>query len=207
MDDYSRPFFRAIAVTSLLVTATALYLLKGDIMNALEVLLTDPLAITATGLFRALVFPGLLFISVVPLMAEWVERKFVARVQVRVGPLYVGGPEGLLQPVADMFKLLFKEIIIPKNADRPIFLMAPVFAFVLGALPTIVIPYSPSMVIWNYGYGVLLFFAILAFFPLDVLLAAWSSNNKYSFIGGLRALYQQASYEIPIFLSALPAVM
>ncbi|MEM3684642.1 MAG: NADH-quinone oxidoreductase subunit NuoH, partial [Conexivisphaerales archaeon] len=177
------------------------------ILQVLYLLVTNPLAIATTDLFKVIIFPGLLYMSLIPLIAEWVERKLVARVQVRIGPYYVGGWEGFLQPIADLFKLLFKEVIIPKNSDRLVFLFSPILAFTVAAIPTVLVPYSKTFVIWNYAYGVLLFFALLAFFPLVVLLAAWSSNNKYSLIGGLRALYQQASYEIPIFLSVLPSVM
>jgi NADH-quinone oxidoreductase subunit H len=206
-DTFTSRFFKVGAVGSFLLLVIIIYLLLPDILNAIKLILTDPPALLETDIFKLIIFPGLLYISIVPLIAEWVERKIVAKMQVRVGPLYVGGWEGVLQPIADLLKLLSKEIIIPRNADKMVFVLSPVLAFIIGALPSIVIPYSPNYVIWNYQFGVVLFFAVLSFYPLAVLTAAWSSNNKYSFIGGLRALYQLASYEVPLFLSTLPSVM
>jgi NADH-quinone oxidoreductase subunit H len=194
-------------ITSILILILILYLIFPDIVAVVRLLLSNPVAVLGTGLFKLIIFPGLIYISLVPLIAEWVERKIVAKMQVRVGPLYVGGWEGFLQPIADLLKLISKEIIIPKNADKLIFVLSPILVFIIGALPSVVVPYSPNYVIWNYEFGVLLFFAVLGFYPLAVLTAAWSSNNKYSFIGGLRALYQLASYEVPLFLATLPSVM
>jgi len=205
--DYASSFVKYSIVAVIILLALVLYLIYPYLLALLQLLFLNPSAILNTTLFKLLIFPGLIYVSIVALIAEWVERKLVARIQVRVGPFYVGGWEGLLQPIADLFKLITKEIIIPKHADKNIFILSPVLAFIVGALPIIVIPYSPTYVIWDYQFGLLLYFAILAFYPLVVLLAAWSSNNKYSFIGGLRALYQQASYEVPLFLAALPAVM
>ncbi|MEM0117699.1 MAG: NADH-quinone oxidoreductase subunit NuoH [Conexivisphaerales archaeon] len=205
--DYASSFVRYSIIAVIILVAVILYLIYPYLISLVNLLLTNPSGILTTTLFKLVIFPGLIYVSLVALIAEWVERKLVARIQVRVGPLYVGGWEGLLQPIADLFKLITKEIIIPKHADKNIFILSPILAFIIGALPIIVVPYSPTYVIWDYDFGLLLFFAILAFYPLVVLLAAWSSNNKYSFIGGLRALYQQASYEVPLFLAALPAVM
>jgi NADH-quinone oxidoreductase subunit H len=205
--DYASDFLRYGFLALLAIVAVTLVIVYPQLFEFLNILVTDPANVTTTALFKVLFFPGLLYISLVPLIAEWVERKLVAKVQLRVGPLYVGGWEGILQPVADLLKLISKEIVIPRKADRSIFIFAPIVAFIIGALPAVVVPYSPTYVIWDYEFGALLFFALLAFYPLNVLLAAWSSNNKYSFIGGLRALYQQATYEIPLFLAALPPIM
>lgn len=206
-DEYARRFIKVGTIVLILLVALLLYLIYPYIISLIGILFTNPAGILDTTLFKLFIFPGLIYISIVPLLSEWVERKLVAKIQVRVGPLYVGGWEGLLQPIADLLKLITKEVIIPRHADKNIFLLSPIIAFVIGALPALIIPYSPTYVIWNYSYGAVLFFAMLAFYPLTVLIAAWSSNNKYSFIGGLRALYQQAAYEVPLFLSTLPAIM
>lgn len=121
--------------------------------------------------------------------------------------MYAGKVEGILQNVADFFKLLFKEMIIPNGVDRATFIAVP-FALmaVAGALVALV-PLSPTSYIANPSVGAILVFAILGFTPLVVLLAGWASNSKYPFLGGLRALHQMVAYEIPLILSLLGAVV
>jgi NADH-quinone oxidoreductase subunit H len=207
-----RDFFKAllagVAIALLIGVALDVVLLYRPLLDVLSYLFTNPSLILIHPLFMVLIFPGLGFVGIVAVLAIWGERKFAAKVQNRVGPLYAGAlPGGILQPIADLLKLLFKEIIIPKDSDRLVFVMAPVAAFLMGAAPVALVPYSPSYVIFDFPLSLLLFFVFTGFFPMVLLLAGWSSNNKFSFIGGLRALYQQASYEIPMFLSALSAVM
>ena len=159
-------------------------------------------------LFALTVFPGFSFVAVYgTIFMGWVERKFTAKIQLRTGPMYAGRFEGILQNVADFFKLAFKEIIIPNGVDRATFIAVP-FALmaVAGALVALV-PLSPTTYIANPSVGAVLVFAILGFTPLVVLLAGWASNSKYPFLGGLRALHQLVAYEIPMILSLVGAVV
>ncbi|MGD1054981.1 MAG: NADH-quinone oxidoreductase subunit NuoH [Nitrososphaerales archaeon] len=159
-------------------------------------------------LFALIVFPGFSFVAVYgTIFMGWVERKFTAKIQLRTGPMYAGKVEGILQNVADFFKLFFKEMIIPDGVDKAVFVGVP-FALmgVAGALIAL-IPLSPATYIANPSVGAILAFAILGFTPLIVLLAGWASNNKYSFLGGLRALHQMIAYEIPLVLSLVGTVL
>ena len=159
-------------------------------------------------LFALTVFPGFSFVAIYgTILMGWVERKFTAKIQLRTGPMYAGKVEGILQNIADFFKLLFKEMIIPNGVDRATFVAIP-FALmaVAGALIALV-PLSPTTYIANPVVGAILVFAILGFSPLIVLLAGWASNSKYPFLGGLRALHQMVAYEIPLVLSLVGAVL
>ena len=159
-------------------------------------------------LFALTVFPGFSFVAIYgTILMGWVERKFTAKIQLRTGPMNAGKVEGILQNIADFFKLAFKEIIIPNGVDRATFLAIP-FALmaVAGALISLV-PLSPTTYIANPSVGAVLIFAILGFTPLVVLLAGWASNSKYPFLGGLRALHQLVAYEIPLILSLVGAVV
>src|SRR6476660_5630637 len=160
-----------------------------------------------TELFRVAVFPGFSFAAIFAAVTIFVERKFLAKMQLRVGPLYAGKIEGILQLIADGLKLISKEIIIPSGADKPIFWAAPI-AFVAASAAVIsLIPVAPGWVVSNTDVGLLAAFAILGFFPLIALLFSWASNSKYPFIGGLRALHQMIAFEIPFILSALSVVI
>ncbi len=158
-------------------------------------------------LFRVSTFPGLTFAALFATFVIWYERKLMAKMQYRVGPLYAGRIGGILQPIADLFKLLFKEIVVPAKADR-LFFLAPSFAMMAlaGALVGI-IPLSSHTFIAQSDYSLLIALAILSFFPLIALLAGWASNNKFSFLGAVRALYQMVSYEIPLVLSVIGVVI
>ncbi|HEY6282476.1 MAG TPA: NADH-quinone oxidoreductase subunit NuoH [Nitrososphaerales archaeon] len=159
-------------------------------------------------LFALTVFPGFTFVAVYStILMGWVERKFTAKIQLRTGPMYAGKYEGILQNIADFFKLAFKEIVIPNGVDRATFIAIP-FALmaVAGALVALV-PLSPTTYIANPSVGAVMVFAILGFTPLVVLLAGWASNSKYPFLGGLRALHQLVAYEIPLILSLVGAVV
>jgi len=206
--DFLKTFLVFASIALVAGVAVLLFLLYQPLLSILSYIFSSPGSLLVDPLFKTLVFPGLVYAGLVAYIAIWGERKFAAKVQNRVGPLYAGAlPEGILQNIADLVKILFKEIIIPRETDKPIFIMAPVAAFVIGALPVVLVPYSPTYVIFDFPLGLLLFFVLAAFYPLVLLLSGWSSNNKFSFIGGLRALYQQASYEVPLFLAALAPVM
>jgi NADH-quinone oxidoreductase subunit H len=160
-----------------------------------------------TDLFRIAVFPGFSFAALIAAVTIFVERKFLAKMQLRVGPLYCGKVEGILQLLADGLKLVSKEIIIPSAADKPIFWAAPIAFVATAAAVVALIPVAPGWVAANINVGLIAVFAILGFFPLIALLFSWASNSKYPFIGGLRALHQMIAFEIPFFLSAVSVVL
>ena len=158
-------------------------------------------------LFKVAVFPGFTYGALIAAATIFIERKFLAKMQLRVGQLYAGKIEGILQLIADGLKLVSKEIIVPSGADKTIYWAAPI-AFVATAAAVIaLIPAAPGWVVANIDVGLLAVFAILGFFPLIALLFSWASNSKYPFIGGLRALHQMIAFEIPFILSALSVVL
>jgi len=160
-----------------------------------------------TTFFKVAVFPGFTYAALIAAATIFIERKFLAKMQLRVGPLYAGKIEGILQLLADGLKLLSKEIIIPSGSDKLIFWSAPI-AFVATAAGVVaLIPAAPGWVVADIDVGLLAVFAILGFFPLIALLFSWASNSKYPFIGGLRALHQLIAFEIPFIISALSVVI
>ena len=160
-----------------------------------------------TDIFRIAVFPGFTFAALLAAATIFIERKFLAKMQLRVGPLYAGKIEGILQLAADGLKLIAKEIIVPSGADKPIFWMAPIAFVATAAALAALVPVAPGWVAADLDVGILAVFAILGFFPLIALLFSWASNSKYPFIGGLRALHQMIAFEIPFILSALSVVI
>jgi NADH-quinone oxidoreductase subunit H len=163
--------------------------------------------VTSHSFITIVIFPGFIHVTLVTAFLTWYERKILARIQLRIGPLYAGGPGGILQPVADGVKLIFKEVMIPYKADKPLFLGVPLALVFLAALPFAVIPFGQNWVIANLDVGIVFVFAMTALFPVSILLFAWASNSKYPFLGGLRSLFQQVAYEIPMWISALSVVM
>ena len=160
--------------------------------------------------FKVIVFPGFVFAAIIAAVTIFVERKFLAKMQLRVGPLYAGVwgvGEGILQLAADGLKVISKEILIPSGADKPIFWAAPIAFVATAAAVVALIPVAPGWVVSNTNVGLIAVFAILGFFPLIALLFSWASNSKYPFIGGLRALHQMIAFEIPFILSALSVVI
>ncbi len=160
-----------------------------------------------TDIFRAAVFPGFTYAALIAAATIFIERKFLAKMQLRIGPFYAGKFEGILQLMADGLKLISKEIIIPSGADKPIFWITPIIFVATAAALTALIPVAPGWVVSDLDVGLVAIFAILGFFPLIALLFSWSSNSKYPFIGGLRALHQMIAFEIPFILSALSIVL
>jgi NADH-quinone oxidoreductase subunit H len=160
-----------------------------------------------TDLFHVAAFPGFSYAALIAAVTIFVERKFLAKMQLRYGPLYVGKVEGILQLMADGLKLISKEIIVPSGADKPLFWAAPIAFVSTAAAVTALIPVAPGWVVANVNVGLLAVFAILGFFPLIALLFSWASNSKYPFIGGLRALHQIIAFEIPFIISALSVVI
>jgi len=140
------------------------------------------------------------------LVNVWLERKISAAVQQRIGPEYAG-PLGVLQPMADGLKLVFKEDIIPARADGLLFTLGPVLVLVPVILSWLVVPFGQNMLISNVGVGIFLWIALSSIQPIGLLMSGYASNNKYSLLGGLRAAAQSISYEIPLALAVLAVVM
>ena len=152
----------------------------------------------AVGFFG--IFPGIVAYMV------WLERKVAARFQDRIGPNRVG-PLGLLQPIADALKLLTKEDIVPRSADRYAHLAAPVLVIVSAFLVMAVIPFAVNLAPVNLPSGMVYLVAVSSISPLGIFLAGWSSRNKYSLLGAMRAVAQLVSYEVPQVLSTVPIVL
>jgi len=164
-------------------------------------------AFMATDIFRVMVFPGFGFAALIAAGTIFVERKMLAKMQLRVGPFYCGKVEGILQLMGDGLKLISKEIIIPAKADKPIFWVAPVIFVATAAAFVALIPVAPGWVVADVDLGLLAVFAVIGFFPIITILSAWSANSKFPFIGGIRALFQMVSFEIPLILSLLGVVI
>ncbi len=146
------------------------------------------------------VFPAIFALTTV------LERKGLGRMQNRLGPNRVG-PFGILQPIADAIKSLTKEDIVPRSADAVVHYLAPVVLVVAIFLGYAVLPVGRNMQLLNIDAGILFFFAIGASTELSIFMAGWSSRNKYSLLGAMRAVAQMISYEVPLLLSAVVAIM
>ena len=165
-------------------------------------------AFMATDMFRVMAFPGFGFAALLAAGTIFVERKMLAKLQLRVGPFYCGKIEGILQLMGDGLKLISKEIIIPAKADKPLFWAAPVLFVATAAAFVALIPVAPGgWVVADIDMGLIAVFAVIGFFPIITILSAWSANSKFPFIGGIRALFQMVSFEIPLILSLLGVVM
>ena len=151
--------------------------------------------------FKITAFPGFGFAALLAAATIFIERKMLAKLQLRVGPFYCGKIEGILQLAGDGLKLISKEIIIPAKADKPIFWAAPVLFVATAAAFVALIPVAGGgWVVADIDVGLLAVFAIIGFFPVITVLSAWSANSKFPFIGGIRALHQMVSFEIPLIL-------
>lgn len=140
------------------------------------------------------------------LVCVWLERKISAAAQQRIGPEYIG-PLGLLAPVADGLKLVFKEDVVPAKSDSLLFTLGPIIVVIPVFVSYLIVPFGQNLVITNVGTGVFLWVALSSIQPIGLLMAGYSSNNKYSLLGGLRAAAQSISYEVPLALSVLAIVM
>jgi NADH-quinone oxidoreductase subunit H len=157
---------------------------------------------------RSLIIIAGVLISVLTIAAGliWLERRLLALWQDRYGPNRVG-PAGLLQVLADTIKLLWKEDWIPPFADKPVFIMAPAIVMVTVLMSFAIIPFAPGISVADLSIGVLFFLAMSSLGVYSVVLAGWSSNNKYSLLGSLRASAQMLSYEVFMGLSVMGVVM
>lgn len=153
---------------------------------------------------------GVVVIATVALILDiflvWVERKVVARFQDRLGPNRVG-PFGLVQPIADVIKLLIKEDITPVGADRFVYNLAPILALATVLLLWAVLPLSATIYGTNINVGVLYIVAVGAISTLGIIMAGWASNNKYALLGAFRTVAQMVSYEVPMVISLMVPVI
>lgn len=161
---------------------------------------------------KVVIFPGLMYIALFAIIIIWFERKFLARIHLRIGPLHVGPVMGLLQPIADFLKLMGKEIIVPEKSHRLLYNVAPVAAVTVSCLAMAVVPFgwvapSKNWVIYETPFNVLVILIIFTLRPIVAIAAGWASNNKYSLIGAVRAAFQLLAYEVPIIFAVAGVVM
>lgn len=155
-------------------------------------------------LLKIVVIVGPLLLAVA--YVTYAERKVIGYMQVRIGPNRVG-PLGLLQPIADGIKLMMKEIIIPSGANKGLFLLAPVMAMAPALVAWAVVPFSPELVLANIDASLLFIMAITSMGVYGVVLAGWSSNSKYPFLGAMRSAAQIVSYEIAMGFALVGVLM
>ncbi|MDD9956950.1 MAG: NADH-quinone oxidoreductase subunit NuoH [Anaerolineaceae bacterium] len=153
---------------------------------------------------------GVVIVATVPLLTVilliWIERKFAARIQDRIGPNRVG-PYGLLQSLADALKMLTKEDITPSGADRILFNLAPIITFATVVLIWAIIPFTPLHIGADLSIGILYFVAVGSIGAVKVMIGGWSSNNKYALLGAFRTIALIVSYEVPMILALLVPVL
>ena len=162
----------------------------------------------AGNIFWAIVYIMLVFVglSIAVIAMNWLERKILAHMQVRLGPMRVG-PHGLLQPIADAIKLLLKEDIIPAEADAAVFWIAP-FIVVLAAFTVfVVVPFGPTHAITDMNIGILFMLGVSSLSVLGIVTAGWASNSHYPLIGALRSSAQMVSYEVAMGLAVISVIM
>ncbi len=148
----------------------------------------------------------IIFVSLNAVWLVYMERKICAYIQSRVGPRH-HGPYGLLQPLLDVVKLMTKEIILPRNVDLVVFLLAPVLIIVPPIVAYGLLPFGKDMVAIDMNIGLFFLVAVTSLSTIMFWMAGWASNNKYSLIGGMRVVAQMVSYELPLVLAMLGVVM
>jgi len=149
---------------------------------------------------------ALAFVVFNALILTWMERKVAGHMQLRIGPKEVG-PFGLFQPLADATKLLGKQILTPREVEKPIYFLAPILIFIPVIVSFVVIPFDSYLQVKDVNVGILVILAFSSLTVLSILMGGWSSNNKYALIGSVRSVAQNVAYEIPLLLSLLAVVM
>src|SRR5688572_7888870 len=146
-------------------------------------------------------------VSVIAMFSVWLERKVAGHIQCRYGPMYAGGWHGWAQSIADGVKLLLKEDLIPRDADRALFMLAPalVLAAILGAMAAY--PLTPDIFFGELSLGVFFIVAMSSMTTIGVVMAGWASNSKWTIYGAMREAAQVVAYEIPLGISLLVPVM
>ncbi|WP_453993028.1 NADH-quinone oxidoreductase subunit NuoH [Bacillus nitroreducens] len=173
----------------------------------MENLLNSPPSWQNFGIFFLLATVLLFVILGFVTYAILAERKVMGFMQARQGPNQTGGRWGLLQTVADVLKLLIKEDVIPKVADRPLFILAPVLAFAPAFMVVAAIPFTDSYRFADIGVGLLYYIAVSGLTTIGIAAGGWASNNKYALLGGMRAAAQMISYEIPLVMSVIGVIL
>ena len=166
--------------------------------------LTTPLGTLVIVIVQVLLIVAFVMISL--LFLVYGDRKIWAAVQMRRGPNVVG-PWGLLQSVADAFKYVVKEVVIPAGADRTLFVLAPLISFVLAIMAWAVIPFDDTWVVADLNIAVLYIFAVSSLEVYGVIMGGWASNSKYPFLGSLRSAAQMISYEVSIGLIIIGVIL
>ncbi|MEJ5329508.1 MAG: NADH-quinone oxidoreductase subunit NuoH [Desulfobaccales bacterium] len=145
-------------------------------------------------------------VAVNALFLIWMERKVSAHMQLRPGPMEVGW-HGAIQTIADALKLLGKELITPRDVDKPVYLAAPIVIFLPVLVSFLVIPFSQNLIIRDMNVGVLLILSFAALTVLAILMAGWASNNKYAVFGAIRSVAQNVAYEIPLLITLMSVIL
>jgi NADH-quinone oxidoreductase subunit H len=217
-------FYFVVAVFLLIIAFILVFILdKLGVISLLKAFLIIPanfnwFSYVMYSIIGILIILTVLMGSVI--VQVWWERKFSAKIQGRMGPTVVNLPflldigskniflGGILQPIADVIKLIQKEIMIPETSYPYLFLLSPILAFSTVMIVFGAVPFSRDfMMIKDLNIGLLFIFAISSYMVISLVLAAWASNNKYSLLGGLRTVAQMLSYEIPLLLSFLSVII
>lgn len=194
------PMIRGMSFHADMIFVTA----KAWILALLGRFLPDWIVILAS-----IVISGVVILCLGPLIMMYLtllERKLIGRMQNRYGPNRVG-PWGLLQPIADGIKMFTKEDIVPANADKIVHLLAPVVIVVPALMVFLVVPFGERMTAVNLNIGLIYFIAVSSIATLPIFMGSWASRNKYSLLAGMRTAAQMISYEIPMTLAVVPAIM
>jgi NADH-quinone oxidoreductase subunit H len=178
-------------------------------LNALTSYLGSPVTPGQAGnqlwalIYVLIIFAG---VSIAVMAMNWLERKALAHFQIRLGPMRVG-PHGLLQPIADALKLMLKEDIIPSEADKTVFWIAPLIGLVAAFTVYTVIPFGPSQAVSDMNIGILFMLGVSSLGVLGIVTAGWASNSHYPLIGALRSSAQMVSYEVAMGLAVVSAIL